>query len=429
MGGEGIRETVLIIEDSFEVREFLCDVVLAPGHYHVSMAIDGQEGLERALAQKPDLILLDLELPRLHGLGLLRHLQERGLHIPTIVLTAHSSEETILQSFRLGARDFLRKPFEVYEARAAIEMALAEERLRREKETLTRALALANRRLQHQSRNWIALHSIAQAITSTLEESEVYRLVMANVNRILQVEAGSLLLLNPQTGFLEFKMTLHGDAAQLSKTYLKVGQGIAGWVAQHGQPLLVPDVRKDPRFYPRIDQTSGFRTRSVLCVPLKSKGQIIGVLEVINKLRGPESPSFTKGDLELLTMLASWVSVAVENARFSQEMRKVVAMKTLKQVVITVAHHINNRLMNLSLEMDYLEQEGKNLDGEKLETVVASARRWIKEIAGIVKALDRIEEIHLVLYVGVEEMLDLDMEHLEDKAARTSELAIVVNDV
>lgn len=93
----------------------------------------------------------------------------------------------------------MQKPFSAKQARAAIENALTEERLRREKESLTQALTLTNQRLQRQVHNWIALNDIAQAITSTLEESEVFRRVMTNVNRILQVEAGSLLLLNQET--------------------------------------------------------------------------------------------------------------------------------------------------------------------------------------------------------------------------------------
>jgi len=400
------RETILIIEDDPEVRDFLRDVVLNSGQYRVLTASDGQEGLERALEEEPDLILLDLMLPSLEGLDLLGRLRDKGHRIPTVVLTAHSSEETILRAFRLGARDFLQKPFGLDEARSAVERALTEERLRREKDNLTQALALANRRLQRQLHNWVALNNIAQAITSTLEESEVFRRVIESVNRILQVEAGSLLLLNQETGELEFKITLRGDAARFSDIRLKPGQGIAGWVAQHGRSLLVPDVRKDPRFYAQVDRTTGFESRSILCVPLKTRGQVIGVLEVINKLKGPRSPSFTQGDQELLEALASWVAVAVENARLNRATREAAVTTALRQAVVTLAHHINNRLMNLSLELDILE-EGQ-LDQERVRASVAAARRWIQEIAAVVRALDKVGELHTVPYVGGVEMIDIE---------------------
>ncbi|HEY76685.1 MAG TPA: response regulator [Thermoflexia bacterium] len=407
MGSDMPQETILIVEDDPEIRAFLREVVLEPRRYRVLMETDGRRGMEQVLREKPDLLLLDLRLPHLQGLDLLRRLKQLGHQIPTIVLTVHASEETILEAFRLGAKDFLPKPFSAEEARAAIENALTEERLRREKERLTRALLLANRRLQRQIQNWVALHDIAQAITSTLDETEIYHRVMVNVNRILRVEAGSLLLLNPETKELEFRMTLHGDTARFADIRLKLGQGIAGWVAQHGRPLLVPDVRKDPRFYAQVDRALGFHTRSVLCVPLKARGEVIGVLEVINKLDGPESPAFTRGDLELLGMLASWVSVAVENARLNRSMQETVALRTLKQVVVTVAHHVNNRLMNLSLELDRLEGQ-REPSPDQIRTTIESARRWIQEIANVVRALDRVGEIRTVPYVGNIEMLDLE---------------------
>jgi len=412
MGSESPRETVLIVEDDSKVRDFLHEVVLDPRRYRVLTEQDGRSGLERAMAEEPDLLLLDLWLPHLHGLDLLRMLRQHGRNIPSIVLTVHSSEEIILKAFRLGAKDFLQKPFTVDEARAAIERALTEERLRREKEQLARALALANRRLQRQVHHWVTLHGIAQAITSTLDESEVYRRVMTSVNRILRVEAGSLLLLDSETGRLEFKMTLRGDVARFADIHLELGQGIAGWVARHGRALLVPDVRKDPRFCPCVDRMLGFRTRSILCVPLRSRGKVIGVLEVINKLEGPEKPSFAQGDLELLEMLASWVTVAVENARLNRAMQEMTALKTLKQAAVTVAHHVNNRLMNLTLELDHLEI--KKPSPEQIQQAVARARRWIQEIATVVRALDQMGEVRTVPYVGDTEMLDLG-ELLEER--------------
>jgi two-component system NtrC family sensor kinase len=182
------QETVLVVEGDDEIRAFLCDSILRPAGYRVLTATDGQEGLERALTDKPDLLLLDLtmpllsglDMPLLSGLDILSTLEQRDCHIPTIVLTAYGSEETILKAFRLGAKDFLQKPFSATKVLAAIEKALTEARLRREKEHLTLSLMRANRRLQRQVHNWVALNDIAQAVVSTLEESEIFRRVMEN---------------------------------------------------------------------------------------------------------------------------------------------------------------------------------------------------------------------------------------------------------
>jgi two-component system alkaline phosphatase synthesis response regulator PhoP len=107
------QETILVVEDDADIHAFLRDTVLGPSGYRVLTALNGEEGLEIALAERPDLILLDLMMPRLPGLEFLRELQKKGVSIPTIVLTAYGSEQEILTAFHLGAKDFLLKPFEI----------------------------------------------------------------------------------------------------------------------------------------------------------------------------------------------------------------------------------------------------------------------------------------------------------------------------
>jgi DNA-binding response OmpR family regulator len=400
------QETILVVEDDADIHAFLRDTVLGPSGYRVLTALNGEQGLEIALAERPDLILLDLMMPRLPGLEFLRELQKKGASIPTIVLTAYGSEQEILTAFHLGAKDFLQKPFEIEQLWSAIENALTEERLRRERENLTHALAQANQRLQQQVQNWATLHDIAKAISSTLEEPEIFRRVVQNITGILQVEACSLLLVDQATQELEFAITLQGDQARFSDFRLKPGQGIAGWVARSGKPLLVPDVQRDPRFFADVDQSTGFRSRSILCVPLKAKGRVIGVLEAINKRDAPDS-AFTQEDLEMLIALASWVAVAVENAWLNRATRDMAAVTALKQTVTAMAHHINNRLMAFSLELDGLEKESA-VDQNAVNAIIASARKSIHEVSAVVKALDRMEGIQTVSYVGKSEMLDIE---------------------
>ena len=128
------RERVLIIDDSADIRSFLQDMVLGPRGYVVTVATDGQSGLELALAQKPDLILLDVNMPRMTGLEVLEALREHDFSAPVILMTFYGSENIAVQAFRLGVRDYVRKPFEVEEVLAAIDRALTESRLRRERE-------------------------------------------------------------------------------------------------------------------------------------------------------------------------------------------------------------------------------------------------------------------------------------------------------
>ncbi|HHN94170.1 MAG TPA: response regulator [Anaerolineae bacterium] len=407
------KGSILVVDDDSEIQRFLSDIVLAPVGYHVLTASDGQEALEKIASEQPDVVLLDLMLPGVSGLDLLKQMQQENISVPVIVLTAYSSRQAVLSAFRLGARDFLQKPFSVNRVRSVVKRILTEERLRRERDNLTHALARANQRLQQQLHNWVVLNDIAQTITSTLEEGEIFRRVMANVNHLLDVEAGSLLLVDQETGELEFAVTLQGDEARFSDFRLKPGQGIAGWVAEHGRPLLIPDVRRDSRFFEQISQDVGLDSRSILCVPLKVKGQVIGVIEVINKRSGPTSPAFTRDDQELLTTLASWVAVAVENAQLNRVTQEAAAAAMLKRTVTTLAHHINNQLMAFSLELDSVEAVGMD-DPEAIRSLIGTARRCIRRISAVVKALDRLEEIRTMPYVGETEMIDIE-EALEEQ--------------
>lgn len=119
-----MAKKVLIIEDRRENIVFIANKLLKPEGWEVITARDGELGLRKAIEEKPDLIITDLKLPRMHGLDVLEELNKRGLRIPTIVMTFHGSEETAIRAFRLGAIDYLIKPFHIEEMMAAVDRAL-----------------------------------------------------------------------------------------------------------------------------------------------------------------------------------------------------------------------------------------------------------------------------------------------------------------
>ena len=115
---------VLVIEDRRENIVFIANNILRPEGWDVLTARDGELGLQKAIEEKPDLIITDLKLPKMSGLDVLEELNTRGLRIPAIVMTFHGSEETAIRAFRLGAADYLIKPFTVDDMLAAIKRAL-----------------------------------------------------------------------------------------------------------------------------------------------------------------------------------------------------------------------------------------------------------------------------------------------------------------
>lgn len=160
------------------------------------------------------------------------------------------------------------------------------------------------------------LIEVTNIISSTLDLEQVLALVMEKAQEVMRAEASSVFLINEETKSLECEVALGTHGKQLTKKIqLAKGQGIAGWVWQQQQPLIVPDVQKDDRFYSNVDDQSGFVTRSILAVPLICKGKIIGVAEVVNRMDGRE---FSNYDLNLFTTFCQQVALAIENARFHQ---------------------------------------------------------------------------------------------------------------
>ena len=131
------------------------------------------------------------------------------------------------------------------------------------------------------------------------------------------VEAASVVLRDTAKGDLWFAAASGEGADFMRSVRLPLGQGIAGWVVQHGEPVMVPDVSKDTRFFDEFDQGSGLTTRSILCVPLQTKGRTIGAIEAMNKKSG----TFDEADLRFLTSIAAPAATAIENARLFEQSR------------------------------------------------------------------------------------------------------------
>ncbi len=168
------------------------------------------------------------------------------------------------------------------------------------------------RELERTVNELAAFNEIGKALTSTLDVHEVLATVMQKVSDLLRPENWSLLLVDERTGDLRFEIAVGQGSERIKPLRVQLGEGIAGWAAREGKPLLVPDVRADPRFAARFDEAAAFETRAALAVPLRCKGRTLGVIEVIS---GPEGPPFSDGDLRTLARFADYAAIAIDNAR------------------------------------------------------------------------------------------------------------------
>lgn len=160
-----------------------------------------------------------------------------------------------------------------------------------------------------------AMRTVSEVMTSNIELDDLLNLIITKLVTTINAERGTLYLIDEQTGEL-WSRVLQENMGPLSEIRLKMGEGIAGYVAATGETLNIPDAYADPRFNPSFDQASGFRTRSILTAPMFNPQQkIIGVVQVLNKRNGP----FTFRDERLLAAMTSQAAISIENARLYQQ--------------------------------------------------------------------------------------------------------------
>jgi HD-GYP domain-containing protein (c-di-GMP phosphodiesterase class II) len=185
------------------------------------------------------------------------------------------------------------------------------------------AIGVENTRLlaeaQGQAERFAHLYRVAAILNSSLDPALVRKAAMEAAVELLECETGSLYLIDAEKNELYFEVALGEKGEAVKQIRLKMGEGIAGWVAQEGKSDLVPDTSLDPRWAKRVDEKSKFKTRNMVTVPVKSQDQVIGVLQALNKLGDKK---FNSLDLRLLENLADQVAIALENARLYKSQKE-----------------------------------------------------------------------------------------------------------
>ncbi|MBI5599186.1 MAG: sensor domain-containing diguanylate cyclase [Deltaproteobacteria bacterium] len=228
-----------------------------------------------------------------------------------------------------------------------------------------------------------AFNEIGKALASSLDLKKILGIVMDRISGLMQPKNWSLLLLDEQTDELRFEIVVGEGSEKIKGLRLKLGEGIAGWVAKEMRPLLVPDVSKDPRFSRKADEASNFVTKSVVCVPLANRGRCHGVIELINKV---EDGRFGDEDLLLLTTLADYTAIAIENAKFLKRVEELTVTDDLTKLYnsrfmhnrveyeVERAKRFGYSLSMIFIDLDYFKEVNDNhghLNGSKLLREVA----------------------------------------------------------
>ncbi|WP_028458082.1 response regulator [Chloroflexus sp. Y-396-1] len=297
-------EEILVIDDSEHVSRMLAQTVLPELGYRAAIALTGKSGLERLRARLPDLILLDLQLPDMNGLDFLRILTQEGIDVPVILMTAHGSEMIAVEAFRLGARNYLIKPFSDSEAREVIDQALRERRLQRERDRLFQLL-------QQRVQELTVLTRVGKSVTALMDQRQLFDRIVEAAVYITQADEGILFQYVEQKHELIPLALRNVTVESPDRLRLPLADSLVGQVVRSGKLLRLHRGMTDEP----IAITTTMVVQATLQVPLQVGDRIIGVL-VVNNRRS--SRAFNDSDQYLLAALADYAAIALENSRLYQ---------------------------------------------------------------------------------------------------------------
>lgn len=294
---------ILVVEDNDDIREFIEESLLNPLGYRTRSVEHGLEALEVLNSQTPDLVITDYHMPKLNGLELLQHIQQRTPGLPVIVMSSERSNRLVVEAMRSGASDFLIKPFDGETLTRAVQNALQREPAFPESPTQPTGAPITR------VRELETLISIGRSVTEVLGLDDALTRVVEAAVHLTGAEEGSLLLIDEQSGDLYMRASKNFDEDFVKTFRLQVRDSLAGQVIETGKPILLDESS------PQKIKTA-YLVHSLIYVPLRVRGKTIGVLGVDNRKAGRV---LGQNDVTVMTAMADYAAIAIDNARLFQE--------------------------------------------------------------------------------------------------------------
>jgi diguanylate cyclase (GGDEF)-like protein len=176
----------------------------------------------------------------------------------------------------------------------------------------------AGTQLTRQNQELTIFHDVAKALTSSLDLDSILQTIMEKMAEHFRPDTWSLLMVDERQSELYFAIAVGEAAEALKDVRLKMGEGIAGWVAKHGEQVILEDAAQDPRFARRVDEVTGSETRSVVCIPLRSRLRVLGVIQLVNL----DLRQFNEPEVFFLRALCDYAAIAIENARWVEKIQE-----------------------------------------------------------------------------------------------------------
>lgn len=388
-------ECILVIDDSREIVKHLTETVLAAFGYRTIHAYDGATGLELIREKEPDLVMLDFNLPKMTGLDVLQTMAQESIKTPVVLMTGYGSEQSAIEAFRLGVKDYLIKPFTVDEIVETIDRALVETRLLHDKADMAEQIRRLKSEMSRQSNEMRTLSNIGKAITTLLSVDEVLQRVLEAATYLTNSEESTIWLPDDEGKHLRPYDRQHSILSNSKAPILPLADSPAGQVMQSGRPLRQSAVSGE-----KMKVKTGYFARAVLYVPLQLRGINLGVLGVSNR---SAYRSFSKQDEFLLSFLADYAAISLENARVFQAADQALTnrldeLNTLIHITQTITASLDlQEVLQMTIQQVH---DSWHIEASSL-WLLDEARQTLSVLTNVGTAVDELEKLVLTVDQGI----------------------------
>lgn len=302
---------LLIVDDESSICEILGQY-LRKKAYTVTTALSGEAALEIVDKTHIDLIVSDIKMPGMSGVDFLKIIKERFPSIPVLLTTGFPTLDTAIEALKLGAYDYLTKPFHLEEISEKVKRALLNRKLEEDNLLFSKL---------------VSLHEITKVLSSTLDSNELNSKFLDFSTKIVKAD-GSALMFIDASGKLIIADTVGNDFNKdffSKKTFFTSSR----YVAHSGEPLVLEQGSSD---LPKEILPVPSEVQSYIAYPLKTPSAILGILHLIRR-SGRES--FSNLDLEIINVLSSQASISIENVRLYHNLRDNY-LKTIRAFALAV---------------------------------------------------------------------------------------------
>jgi len=337
-------ERILVVDDDPNIRE-ACVEYLKMNRYNVDESENGEECLRQLKQDYYQIILTDLMMPGIDGIGVLKAIKKEYPQSDVILMTAYGTIENAVEAMKLGAYDYITKPFKIDELGILISRCLEKQRLAREVDELKEV---------------VNLYEVSKAIGSLMDLDRLLSRIIKLATDTLGADGGSIMLFEKETGKLIVKAASGRREDTVMGKKLDIGERVAGYAAEKSEIVKIDgNLKDDPRFS-NLEQFDGIH--SGITIPLVRKDKLFGI---INVHRTEKKEAFTKKDVDLLSIFAAQSAIAIDNAylfsTLQQEKEKIEAVfRGMEDGAIITDAQLNIIMLNSSTEklLNIKKEEG-----------------------------------------------------------------------